>query len=132
MTLNATCVASNAWLNPPFPTAPAMMILGVILILLVTSLLTHGLTLHCSWPSLTICPAMVHTIPADVPDSRSASAKTVPAAGASVEESRAWMSKREAEAAFGELEREAPATMRMAELTKRAKVNREMASSAME
>jgi len=42
------------------------------------------------------------------------------------------LSKREAVAAEGLEESEAPATMRIALLTKRAKVKREIASSAME
>ena len=38
---------------------------------------------------------MVQTMPADVPESSSARAKIVPAAGASVEERRSWMLKSE-------------------------------------
>lgn len=59
----------------------------------------------------------------------------MPAAGERVELRRSWMENREALAAVSAvdgLEREAPAMMRMALLTKRAKVKREMASSAIE
>lgn len=75
---------------------------------------------------------MVQTIPAEVPEKRRARAKTVPATGASVEERRAWMEKRSAFEAEELEEREAPATMRMAELTKRAKVKSARATSATE
>jgi hypothetical protein len=75
---------------------------------------------------------MVQTMPAEIPDRRSARAKIVPAAGEIDEERRLWMEKRESELASGLEERDEPATMRMAELTKRANVKREIASSAME
>ena len=74
----------------------------------------------------------VQTIPAEVPESKSARAKTVPAAGDKVEESRSWIPKREAVDASGLPYREAPATMRMAELTNRAKVKSEVESSTIE
>lgn len=54
----------------------------------------------------------------------------VPAAGAMEEERRSWMLKREGEESGEVGYREAPATMRIALLTKRAKVKREMQSSA--
>lgn len=83
-------------------------------------------------PSLTIWPAMVHTMPADTPDRRRARAKMVPTAGEMLFASRSWMPKMSASNASGFLYSEAPATMRMAELTKRANVNRARASSVME
>ena len=69
-------------------------------------------------------------MPALMPEKRRARAKTVPAAGAIEVESRAWMLKRSASSLSGADEGEyrlAPATMRMAELTKRANVKRETA-----
>ena len=132
MTLNATWVPLRAALTPLAPTAPAMMMLGVTLMLRVRSLRSHGATFQFKAPSLTICPAMVHTMPADVPERRSARAKRVPAMGARVWERRSWIAKREASEAPGSEEREEPATMRIALLTKRANVKREMASSKVE
>lgn len=67
-----------------------------------------------------------------MPLRRSARAKIIPAAGARVVERRVWMPKRSASEVEGLEEREEPATIRMAELTKRAKVKREMLSSIME
>ena len=61
-----------------------MIMLGVILMLLVNSLRIHGARVQFKKPSLTIWPAMVQTMPADVPERSSASAKIVPAAGARV------------------------------------------------
>ncbi len=87
--LRATWVALSAADKPFRPTAPAMMMLGMILILRVTNRLTQGTTFQFKAPSLSIWPAMVHTIPAEVPDKSRASAKTVPAAGANVLERRA-------------------------------------------
>jgi hypothetical protein len=73
-------------------------------------------------------------MPALVPLSKRARAKTVPAAGASVSERSKWMSNRSAFSVSESerLERLAPATMRMALLTKRAKVKREIEISQME
>lgn len=51
---SATCVPFNALVNPSFPTAPAIMILGMIAIALVTNLLIHGVTFQLSAPSETI------------------------------------------------------------------------------
>lgn len=57
------------------------------------SLRFHGLMRHCSWPSDTIWPAIVHMIPALVAEKSKARAKIVPAAGARVEERRSWIAK---------------------------------------
>jgi hypothetical protein len=65
-----------------------MMMLGVMLMLLVTNLLNQGAKLQFRAPSDTIWPAMVQTMPALTPDKRSAKAKTVPATGAILVESR--------------------------------------------
>ena len=56
----------------------------------------------------------------------------VPAAGARDDERRSYMEKREAVLALGFEERAEPLTIRIAELTKRANVESEMASSTME
>ena len=93
--LKATWVPLRAALRPSLPTAPAMIMLGVMLMLRVRRRRIHGLILQFKAPSDSIWPAMVQTIPADVPESRSARAKMVPAAGARVEERRSWMLKRE-------------------------------------
>jgi hypothetical protein len=106
--------------------------LGVIEMLLVIRRRTQGFMLQDSWPSLTICPAIVHTIPAEVPERRSARAKIVPAIGAIVEDRSSWMPKRSALSAPVTVYRDAPATIRMALLTKRAKVKSEMLFSIME
>jgi hypothetical protein len=71
-------------------------------------------------------------IPALMPDNRSASAKTVPAAGERLEESKSWIPKRSAVAAEELEDRAEPATIRIALLTKRANVKREIESSAIE
>src|SRR5271170_8104647 len=81
MTLNTTWLAVSAVFSPLLPTVPAMAMLGIIEMVLVTSRRTHGLTVQLSMPSDTIWPAMVQMIPADIPDRRRARAKTVPAAG---------------------------------------------------
>lgn len=52
--------------------------------------------LHASWPSDTIWPAMVQTMPALVPERSRARAKMVPATGAMLVDSRLWMEKRSA------------------------------------
>ena len=74
---------------------------------------------------------MVHIMPADIPDRRRARAKMVPATGATEVDNREWTSKRDA---FGELVKagQEPATIRMAEFTKRAKVKSDKESSAIE
>lgn len=71
-------------------------------------------------------------MPAEVPESSRARAKIVPAAGESEEERRVWMSKRLALAAEEEVDKEAPAMIRIALLTKRANVKRLSVSSAIE
>ena len=71
-------------------------------------------------------------MPAVVPERRSARAKMMPAAFPMERESKAWMPKMSASSAPETPYREAPATIRMALLTKSAKVNRDMASSAIE
>ena len=103
-----------------------------MLMSLVTSRRSHGRIFHLKAPSLTICPAMVQTMPAEMPDNKSARAKIVPAAGEMEDESKEWMAKMSASRASGLLYKDAPATMRMAELTKSAKVNNERASSVIE
>jgi hypothetical protein len=75
---------------------------------------------------------MVQIIPALIPDSKSASAKTVPATGEMLEESKAWIPKRSAVAAEELEDRAEPATIRIALLMKRANVKREIESSAIE
>src|SRR4051794_40945189 len=102
-----------------------MMMEGVMLIERVTRRRTQGFIFQFNAPSETICPAMVQTMPAEIPDKSSAKAKIVPAAGEILRERRAWMAKMSSSPrASGLLYRDAPATMRMAELTKRAKVKR--------
>jgi hypothetical protein len=71
---------------------------------------------------------MVQMMPADIPERRRARAKIVPAAGAIEVDNRSWMLKRDALSALAKAG-EDPATMRMAEFTKRAKVKRDKASS---
>ena len=71
-------------------------------------------------------------MPAEVPDRRRARAKIVPAIGASVVDRSLWMPKRLPLSAAELVESEAPATMRMALLTKSAKVKSEMMTSAVE
>jgi hypothetical protein len=71
-------------------------------------------------------------IPADIPDKRRARAKMVPAAGAMEEDNKSWTSKRDALLPASARAEEEPATMRMAEFTKRAKVKRDNASSNIE
>lgn len=109
-----------------------MIMLGVILILLVMRRLSHGARLQFNAPSDTICPAIVQIIPALTPESKSARAKMVPAAGAKLDDSKSYMPKRSADAAELLDEREAPATMRIALLTKSANVKRVIDSSATE
>ena len=129
-TERATWLPFRAAVRPSFPTAAAMMMLGVILIERVMRRRSHGAAVQRRAPSDTICPAIVQTMPAEMPERRRARAKIVPAAGAIVEARRAWMAKREASSV--EAGREEPARMRRAELTKRANVRREMVSSVME
>lgn len=130
MTLRTTCDALSASLSPFRPTAPAMMMLGVMLMLRVTRRRSQGRSLQFKAPSLTICPAMVQTMPAETPESSRASAKMVPAAGEMDSESSLWMLKMSASGASGLLYKDTPATMRMAELTNRANVKSAVASSA--
>ncbi|OBU00745.1 hypothetical protein VE01_01190 [Pseudogymnoascus verrucosus] len=59
-------------------------------------------------------------MPAAMPERRTASAKTVPATGATVVERRSWMANSEASSAALEECSDAPARMRRAGLTKRA------------
>lgn len=129
-TERATWLPFRAAVRPSLPTAAAMMMLGVMLMERVMRRRTQGAAVHRRAPSETICPAMVQTMPAEIPERRRARAKIVPAAGAMVEARREWMAKREASAV--EEGREEPARIRSAELTKRAKVKREMASSVIE
>jgi len=80
ITLRTTWLALSVWFKPSLPTAPAMMMLGTILIERVMSRQSQGRILHFSIPSLTIWPDIV--IPAEIPDSSKAKAKSRPAAGA--------------------------------------------------
>jgi hypothetical protein len=61
MTLKTTWEAVKASFNPLLPIEAAMMTLGMMLMLRVNSRRSHGLTVQLSIPSLTICPAIVHT-----------------------------------------------------------------------
>lgn len=74
---------------------------------------------------------MVATIPADVPLSKRANAKIVPATGAIVQDSRSWMAKRSAFCGKSLSERKAPAVIRIALLTKSANVKSARDSSIM-
>ena len=65
-----------------------MMMLGVMLMLRVRSRLTQGVKVQFKAPSETIWPAIVQTIPALIPESSSARANMVPAAGAMLDASR--------------------------------------------
>jgi hypothetical protein len=56
----------------------------------------------------------------------------VPATGAMVKDNKSWMPKRSVSCAELLFEREAPAVIRMALLTKRANVKRAIASSTIE
>ena len=125
-------MAFNAALKPDLPTAPAMMMLGVMEMLRVSSRRSQGATVQFSAPSLIICPAIVAIIPAESPDRSRARAKMVPATGAMVLARRSWMEKRSASCAAATEEREAPAVIRMALLTKRANRHRDRMSSMME
>jgi hypothetical protein len=71
-------------------------------------------------------------MPADMPDKRRARAKMVPAAGAMEEDNKLWISKRDALPPAAAKAGEEPATMRIAEFTKRAKVKRDKESSNIE
>src|SRR5688572_25573079 len=109
MTLKAIWLPFSAWLNPSRPTAPAMMMEGVILIDLVIRRRIQGFMVKFSCPSETICPAMVHTMPADVPESSKANAKSVPAAGAIDLDNKSWMVNKSAPSASGLPYKDAPA-----------------------
>lgn len=130
--LKATCEPLRAAFRPDRPTAPAIIMLGVMLMLLVINRRNQGRILTLRAPSLTIWPAIVQTIPAVMPDNSRASANKIPAAGEIDDASKSCMLKISASTASGFLYKEAPATIRIAELTKSAKVKRAMASSAME
>lgn len=132
MTLSATCVPLSAAVNPLGPTAAAMIMLGVMEIERVINRRNQGAHVQLREPSLTIWPAIVATMPAEVPLSRRAKAKIVPAIGAMVEDSKSCMPKRSAVGAELLFESEAPAVMRMALLMKRANVKRAITSSMME
>lgn len=169
--LSANWVPFSACESPSLPTAPATIMLGTMLMDRVSSLRIQGAIFHCKAPSLSIWPAIVQTIPAEVPDLRfrrqrelseaengaarqvaegygflrnvtqfqsaweasnpkytyksSARAKIVPAIGASVLHKRSWIPNRLPLSAAELVESEAPATMRMAQLTKSAKVKSE-------
>ena len=125
-------MAFKAAVRPFLPTEAAMMVLGMMLIVRVATRLSQGAIFHCNAPSLSIWPAIVHTIPAEVPDKSKARAKTVPAAGAKVLESRSWTPNRFPVSEELADDSEAPATMRIALLTKRAKVKSAMTISAVE
>lgn len=73
-----------------------MIMLGIMLMERVITRRIQGLMVHRSIPSLTICPAMVQTIPAEMPDKSRAKAKIVPAAEEIDEERRVWMPNRSA------------------------------------
>lgn len=92
----------------------------------------QGFIFHRRAPSLTIWPAIVHTMPAEIPERSRARAKMVPAPDEMLLESNWWIPKMSAVRASGLPYNEAPATMRMAELTNSAKVKSDSASSVME
>ncbi len=73
----------------------------------------------------------MQTIPADIPDSRRARAKIVPATGEIEVDNKSWMLKRDALVALANAGAE-PATIRIEEFTKRAKVKRDKPSSNIE
>ena len=131
-TLRANWVAFSAAESPSLPTAPATMMLGTMLIDRVSNLRTQGAVFHCKAPSLSIWPAIVQTMPAEVPDKSRARAKIVPAIGANVVDRRSWIPNKFPLSAAELVESEAPATMRMALFTKSANVKSEMMTSAVE
>ncbi len=88
MTLSVTWLPFSAADRPSRPTAPAMMMLGVMLILRVTRRRNQGAMVQFRAPSDTIWPAMVQMMPALMPDRSKARANTVPAAGAMLDERR--------------------------------------------
>lgn len=130
--LSANWVPFSAADRPSLPTAPATIMLGTMLIDRVSNLRTQGVVFQCKAPSLSIWPAIVQTMPAEVPDKSRARAKIVPAIGASVLDRRSWIPNRLLVSAAELVESEAPATMRMALLTKSANVKSEIITSAVE
>jgi hypothetical protein len=68
---SATCDPFSAAVKPSLPTAPAIMMEGVMLIHRVIKRRSHGAKVQLSAPSLTIWPAIVHTTPAEIPERKS-------------------------------------------------------------
>ena len=81
MKLNTTWEEFITFETPSLPKIPTTTITGTIANTLVMILLFQGSNVQLINPSLIICPAIVHTIPALCPENNIDNAKTNPAAG---------------------------------------------------
>lgn len=81
MTLSTTCVPLSAAANSSCPTAAAIIILGVMEIERVINRRSQGAHVQLREPSLTIWPAIVAAMPAEVPLTKVKMVPTIEANG---------------------------------------------------
>lgn len=91
-----------------------------------------GRTFQFINPSQMICPTIVAMIEELWPENKRARANRVPATGDNVADRRVWIEKRSSPFVSWEPNNAAPATIRIAELTNMANVDKEMMTSAIE
>src|SRR5436190_18790706 len=119
-------------LSPGFPIAAATTTQGISAIRRVIARRKNGRTFQEINPSQMICPTIVAMMEELCPEKNRARANNVPATGERVVDNKAWMEKRSSPFASSEPKRAVPATIRIAELTNSANVEREITTSVIE
>jgi len=119
----------NAAARPFCPSAAAVIMAGMMDMVRVRIRRRKGDTRQFIAPSQIICPAMVATIPALIPENNRDKAKIVPVPFPMVSLKSLYRPGRSASASS--VVKNAPATIKTAELTKTATTKRTMQSSAM-